>query len=114
MPYIPMVFFILGIILSLVGNIWGLVQAFQEQYSSSESSPQLSPSPICEHTSGNISGQQENFKQLMKLGYIYYGQGDYQTALINFNRALQVRPSDIYAVKAVRNTKNAIVQAKSK
>ena len=47
----------------------------------------------------------------MKLGYTYYGQGDYQTALINFNRALQLRPGDAYAVKAVDNTKIAIVQS---
>ena len=51
-----------------------------------------------------------DFKQSMKLGYTYYGQGDYQTALINFNRALQIRPGDAYAVKAVYNTKSAIVQ----
>ncbi|UNU22275.1 tetratricopeptide repeat protein [Microcoleus vaginatus PCC 9802] len=50
----------------------------------------------------------------MKLGYIYYGQGDYETALINFNRALQIRPGDAYAVKAVYNTKSAIVQSSVK
>ena len=44
----------------------------------------------------------------MKLGYIYYGQRDYQTALINFNRALEVRPGNAYAVKAVENAKTAI------
>jgi tetratricopeptide (TPR) repeat protein len=49
----------------------------------------------------------------MKLGHIYYGKRDYETALINFNRALQVRPGNAYAVKAFENTKSAIAQAKT-
>ena len=79
-----------------------------EQSPSSESSPQLSPAPIAEPTSGTVGAQKDDFTKSMKLGYAYYGQGDYQTALINFNRALQVRPDDAYAIKAVRNTKSAI------
>ncbi|MEO9128277.1 MAG: hypothetical protein ABI262_26855 [Microcoleus sp.] len=85
-----------------------------KQSPSSESFPQLSPAPISEPTSGTVGAQQYDFKQSMKLGYAYYGQGEYQTALINFNRALQVRPGNAYAVKAVTNTKSAIVQAKAK
>ncbi len=93
----------------------------QEQSPASESSPQLSPAPIPEPTSGTIGAQQYDFKQSMKLGYVYYGQGEYQTALINFNRALQVRPGNTYAVQAIDNTKKAlakpskrIVQTKAK
>ncbi|MEO8893569.1 MAG: hypothetical protein ABI417_18940 [Coleofasciculaceae cyanobacterium] len=86
----------------------------QESSPSSESSPQLSPAPIPNPTSGTVGAQQYDFTKSMKLGYAYYGQGDYQTALVNFNRALQVRPGDAYAVKAVTNTKSAIVQAKAK
>ncbi|MCY7383450.1 MAG: tetratricopeptide repeat protein [Microcoleus sp. CAN_BIN18] len=86
----------------------------QEQSPNSESSPQLSPAPIPEPTSGTVGAQQYDFTKLMKLGYTYYGQGEYQTALINFNRALQARPGNAYAVKAVDNTKRAIVQAKAK
>ena len=85
-----------------------------EQSPSSESSPQLSPAPIAEPTSGTVGAQKGDFTKSMKLGYAYYGQGDYQTALINFNRALQVRPDDAYAIKAVRNTKSAIVQGRVK
>ncbi len=85
-----------------------------EQSPSSESSPQLSPAPIPEPTSGTVGAQLYDFTKSMKLGYAYYGQGDYQTALINFNRALQVRPSNTYAVKAVENTKSAIVQGRVK
>ncbi|MBD1826066.1 tetratricopeptide repeat protein [Microcoleus vaginatus GB1-A2] len=76
----------------------------QELSPGSESSPQGSAAP----------GQKYDFKQSMKLGYTYYGQGDYQTALINFNRALQIRPGDAYVVKAVYNTKSAIVQGSVK
>ena len=85
-----------------------------KQSPNSESSPQLSPAPIPEPTSGTVGAQQYDFTKLMKLGYTYYGQGEYQTALINFNRALQARPGNAYAVKAVDNTKRAIVQAKAK
>ena len=72
----------------------------------SEASPQGSPAPISTH--------KDDFTKSMKLGYAYYGQGDYQTALINFNKALQVRPDDAYAIKAVENTKTAIVQGRVK
>lgn len=206
MPYIPTIFFVLGIVLSLVGNVWGLVQAFQEeivwgvlyllvpfaslvfyikewsnkqirktflislaswpmfllssittsvmyagdfaklaqsgtitvkqgyseelpssfpsdfntspspnqeQFPSSESSPKLSPATIVEATSGTVGIQKNDFKQSMKLGYVYYAQGDYQTALIIFNRALQARPGNAYAVKAIDNTKMAIAQKES-
>lgn len=86
----------------------------QEQSPSSESSSQLSPAPIPEPTSGTVGVQKGDFKQLMKLGYTYYGQRDYQTALIIFNRALQARPGNTYAVKAIDNTKMAINQSKIK
>ncbi|MBE9124365.1 tetratricopeptide repeat protein [Tychonema sp. LEGE 07199] len=85
-----------------------------KQSPSSESSPQFSPAPISEPTSATVSAQQGDFKQLMKLGYAYYAQGEYQTALIYFKRALQARPGDGYALKAIDNTKKAIVQAKAK
>ena len=85
-----------------------------EQSPSSESSPQLSPVPIPQPNFGKVGGQQDEFKQSMKLGYVYYAQRDYQTALINFNRALQVRPGDAYAVKAVANTKMAIAGSRTK
>ncbi|HSF74886.1 MAG TPA: tetratricopeptide repeat protein [Microcoleus sp.] len=70
--------------------------------------------PLTNLNSARVAAQNSDFKQSMKLGYIYYGQGDYQTALINFNRALQLRPGDAYAVKAVYNTKSAIVQSRVK
>ncbi|MEM9138109.1 MAG: tetratricopeptide repeat protein [Cyanobacteria bacterium P01_F01_bin.42] len=41
--------------------------------------------------------------QAMNLGYAYSNQFDYQTALINFRRALEERPDDIYATNAIAN-----------
>ncbi|MEG4092897.1 tetratricopeptide repeat protein [Microcoleus sp. Pol12B4] len=92
---------------------------YQELYPAFESFPNAEPSrapvaSLAESNSAPVAAQKDNFKQSMKLGYIYYGQGDHQTALINFNRALQVRPGNAYAVKAVYNTKSAIVQSNVK
>lgn len=49
------------------------------------------------------------FKQCMSVGYAAYEQKDYQTALINFERALRQQPDNQYAINAVNNTK-AILQ----
>lgn len=73
---------------------------------SNNQSPQLSQAPV--------RVKKDDFRQSMKLGYVYYAQRDYQTALINFKRALQVRPGDAYAVKAVDNTKMAIAGSRTK
>ncbi len=77
-----------------------------------ESSPGTQPSPRI--YAASVPGNKDEFKKSMKLGYVYYAQRDYQTALINFNRALQVLPGDAYAVKAVDNTKMAIVGSRTK
>ncbi|EGK90565.1 tetratricopeptide repeat protein [Microcoleus vaginatus] len=136
-----LVYFLLGIIIALLpaigifqtdGSVPNVDQGSNEQSPSSfssdfntypslsqEPSPAAEPSPtvaarVNEPNSARVVAQNSDFKQLMKLGYIYYGQGDYETALINFNRALQIRPGDAYAVKAVYNTKSAIVQSSVK
>jgi len=190
-------FFILGVVLSIVGNIWGLIQAFREEYlwgvlyllvpfagfffymkywsntrirktffmqlivvpiylfagfqfvstlasslvprlslllpGSSEQSPSSfpsdfnnSPSPRIHHSSeiyakpaaepnlGTVGGQQYDFNKSMQLGKSAYKKGDYQTALIHFNRAVQANPGDAEALKGVEDTKKAIAQAKTK
>lgn len=48
-------------------------------------------------------GEGGKFDRLMNIGYDATEQGDYQTALINFRRALEVRPQDYYATQAMRN-----------
>ena len=193
-------FFILGLVLSFAGYIWGVVQAFQQetlwgllyllipcaglvfhfknwsdvkirkafliqcagwlmfllasfttyvfhakdfkpssqsgvnvQQGSSEQSPSsfpsdfnTSPSPIqepspaadatpgAEPNFGTVGGQQYDFNKSMQLGKLAYTKGDYQTALINFNRAVQANPGDAEALKGVEDTKKAIAQAKTK
>ncbi|MFM7886265.1 MAG: tetratricopeptide repeat protein [Pseudanabaena sp.] len=39
----------------------------------------------------------------MRIGYKAYDKKDYNTALINFKRALKLRPKDVYATKAIQN-----------
>lgn len=47
---------------------------------------------------------QKAYTQFMNVGYAALAQRDYQTALINFRRALAKRPNDAYARKAIANT----------
>jgi len=44
----------------------------------------------------------------MKAGYTAYNKKDYNTALINFKRALQSRPNNVYATKAIQNTEKRL------
>lgn len=54
-------------------------------------------------TKQNQSGRTLTFDQLMDIGYRASKQGDFNTALINFRRALAVRPGQPYAVAAAEN-----------
>ena len=49
------------------------------------------------------------YQQSMTVGYAAYQQKDYQTALINFRRALTDKADDPYATEAIANTE-AILQ----
>lgn len=44
-----------------------------------------------------------NYDRYMQMGYDATEEGDYQTALINFKKALTERPGDYYATQAIRN-----------
>jgi hypothetical protein len=59
-------------------------------------------------TPGNTSssGQQSAFTRYMLAGYAANQKGDYQTALFNFRRALNERPGNSYATKAIRNVES--------
>ena len=46
---------------------------------------------------------EDAYTRAMNLGYTYANQFDYQTALINFRRALEERPDDVYATNAIAN-----------
>jgi hypothetical protein len=50
------------------------------------------------------------YTQAMLVGYAAEEQGDYQTALINFRRALAERPGDRYALRAIANVESYIAQ----
>ncbi|MEO0349729.1 MAG: hypothetical protein AAF282_06735 [Cyanobacteria bacterium P01_A01_bin.15] len=46
---------------------------------------------------------EDAYTRAMNLGYAYTNEFDYQTALINFRRALEERPDDAYAELAIAN-----------
>ena len=54
-------------------------------------------------TKQSQSSRTLTFDQLMDIGYRASKQGDFNTALINFRRALAVRPGQPYAVAAAEN-----------
>lgn len=49
-----------------------------------------------------------DYDRYMEIGYEATESGDYQTALINFRRALSEKPSDFYATQAIRNVQTYI------
>jgi hypothetical protein len=79
-----------------------------------EQSPAADATPGAEPNFGTVGGQQYDFTKSLQLGKLAYQKGDYQTALINFNRAVQANPGDAEALKGVEDTKKAIAQAKTK
>ncbi len=54
-------------------------------------------------SNGQSNGRQDAFTQSMNAGYTATQQRDYRTALTYFQRALQLRPSNPYARRAVQN-----------
>lgn len=69
------------------------------------------------HDSQSISDQtpeETAYDRYMRLGYDETNQRDYQSALINFRRALKERPNDYYATQAIRNVSSYIAAKKGK
>ncbi|MEC5029349.1 MAG: hypothetical protein SAL07_05500 [Oscillatoria sp. PMC 1051.18] len=56
----------------------------------------------------NNSEIESDYDRYMRIGYDATQQEDYQTALINFRRALEERPQDPYALQAIRNVSTYI------
>jgi Tfp pilus assembly protein PilF len=54
-------------------------------------------------TGGTGTGQTGSFVELMRAGYAATQQRDYSTALTYFQQALQLRPNNPYATRAVSN-----------
>ncbi|MEB3211691.1 MAG: tetratricopeptide repeat protein [Leptolyngbyaceae bacterium] len=61
------------------------------------------------NSAGQTGQPTRTYKQTMSIGYAAYNQEDYQTALINFRRALEFKPGDRLATEAIQNTE-AIIQ----
>jgi hypothetical protein len=53
---------------------------------------------------------EDAYTRAMRIGYAAAEQFDYNTALINFRRALQARPGDEFALAAIANMENYIVR----
>ncbi len=54
------------------------------------------------------TGEATDYDRFMRIGYEASANRDYQTALINFQRALNERPNDPYAAQAVLNVSTYI------
>jgi hypothetical protein len=54
------------------------------------------------------------YNKYMRLGYSATAKRDYRNALINFRRALSVRPGDAYATTAINNVSNYARRGSSK
>ncbi|KAI9132324.1 hypothetical protein [Acaryochloris sp. CCMEE 5410] len=70
---------------------------------------------ITKRAEGNNTAQPESaYDRYMEIGYDATESGDYQTALINFERALAERPNDYFATQAARNVKTYIQRGQGK
>jgi len=52
------------------------------------------------------------YNRYMRIGYAATQKRDYQTALINFRRALNERPGDSYATRAISNVQSYIQRSR--
>ena len=50
-----------------------------------------------------IAQSAANYNRYMRLGYAATARRDYRSALVNFRRALSIRPGNRYALNAIRN-----------
>ena len=67
--------------------------------------------PSTQNNSSN-SGTELLYSQHMKIGNAAIQKQDYQSALINFKRALVIRPGDSAAMNAIRHAEGKIKQKK--
>lgn len=68
------------------------------------------PSPAPSTPQAAEPADPDPYTQAMLVGYAAVEQEDYQTALINFRRALAARPGDVYAQRAINNVESYIAQ----
>lgn len=80
---------------------------------SSDKATEVSTESVAPSSSKQEASKQYDYKQSMSLGYLAFKQQDYQTAMINFQRALAAHPGDKLAADAIQNTQKAIQQSRS-
>lgn len=97
----PQALLVAGVGLSL-GIVYGLAPVQAE----GDISVNASQSAIAQNSTAYT------YPQAMEIGYAATAARDYQTALINFRRALARRPGDIYATTAIRNVEVYILEAR--
>ncbi|HIK25693.1 MAG: DUF928 domain-containing protein [Thermosynechococcus sp. Uc] len=66
--------------------------------------------PVLPAVAQNPAHQASEFDRYMQRGYQLTAQRDYQSALVNFRRALSLRPSDRYALTAIGNVEAYIAR----
>jgi hypothetical protein len=92
------------------------VLSFYQQQSGNPQQQSASPTTTVQPNSTNSpDGQPENssapsqstpYDRYMRAGYTAVDQKDYQAALLHFQRALDERPNDTYAQRAIQNVEN--------
>jgi tetratricopeptide (TPR) repeat protein len=66
--------------------------------------------PATAEPNETVDNRNQAYTQAMLIGYAAAEQEDYQTALINFRRALNERPGDRYALAAIANMETYIAR----
>lgn len=76
----------------------------------------FTPMVVAQYPAKIIAQVVAKYDYYMKIGYAGTAKRDYQTALLNFRRALRLRPGDRYAQKAVDNVSKyvAVIRAQKR
>lgn len=71
------------------------------------------PKPPATSSAATQAAPADDYTRFMLIGYAAADMGDYQTALINFRRALAERPNDRYARAAIANMQSYIAEQRA-
>jgi len=107
---IPFVLKVLGyLFISMSGIMYLLTPPSLLSFNQSEVPVEPSPPPPEPEPDPELK---LTYKEYMDIGYSYYRKQDYNTALINFRRALAKRPDDELALQAANKTEAKIKERK--
>ena len=107
----------LALLLGGMGMLWGcggwvavgLAQAFPRPAETLAAPEQT----VWVKAKDSPSTAAQRYRTAMLVGYAAAEDGDYHTALINFRRALAVRPGDRYATAAIQNMETYIARERA-